>query len=68
MSSATRSKWLTSGGENVPPQRPPSVDHARPRSAQSWNGVVEAGMSPTRKSAAREGHRVWSELGADGLI
>jgi len=68
MSRATRSKWFGSGGVNVPPQRPPSVDQMRPSWAQRANGVTEAGWSPTRKSAAREGQRVWSEFGAAGLI
>ena len=39
----------------------------RPRNSQKSRGVREAGISPTRRSAARDGHRVWRELGASGL-
>ena len=68
MSRAIRSKWLTSGIENVPPQRPPSDDQILPSRAQVSKEVVLADWSPTRKSAAREGQRVWREFGAVGLI
>ena len=52
---------------NRPPHRPPSELHILPSSSQNSRGVREAGISPTRKSAARDGHRVWREFGASGL-
>ncbi len=50
-----------------PPQRPPRLLQIPPNSSQNGRGVREAGISPTRRSAAKDGHRVWSEFGASGL-
>jgi hypothetical protein len=60
------SKWLTSGRLKSPPQRPPSPFQIWPRKGQK-SGVVDAGRSPTRRSTAKAGHRVWRESGALGL-
>ena len=38
-----------------------------PRKPHTSVAVVLAGVSPTRRSAANEGHRVCSEPGTDGL-
>jgi len=51
------SKWLKSGvGRKSPPHRPPRAFHSVPRNAQTSVAVVLAGVSPTRKSTASEGH------------
>jgi len=63
------SKWFGSErGRNSPPHFPPSDFQRVPRKAHTSTGVVLAGVSPTRRSTAREGHRVCSDAGASGLI
>lgn len=60
------SKWLGSGVGKSPPQRPPSAFQSVPNSGQK-SGVVLAGKSPTRRSAANEGHLTCWLCGWRGL-
>jgi len=63
-----RSKWFSSRTLNLPPHRPPINCQRAPSQFQTLLPTSEAGTSPTRRSAARAGHRVWRLSGASGLM